>query len=149
MILLILFVLFCKYSLDIFSMYSIPSHPIPSSPINLFPILSYSVPSYPILSHSFLLLPFPLYPTLPHFTLFLSSYVFKCSFIVHFNFHLLSFLSAFFSCWTFPQQPIIYFLIWPFLFLIFTLLTSPFPLSLLPCLIWYLSLFCIKFSSFL
>ena len=109
---------------NISSMYSIPSHPIPSIPINLFPILSYSVPSYPILSHSILLLPFPLYPTLPLSTLFLSSYVFKCSFIVHFDFHLFSFLSPFFSCWAFPQQPIIYFLIWPFLFLIFTLSIS-------------------------
>ena len=123
-------------------MYSIPSHPQSSSPISSIP--TGFVPSYPTLSHLIPSHPITLYSLLfqflSYFTLFLYSYVFKCSFIVYFNFHQLSSLSLSFSCWNFPQQPIIYFLIWPFLFLIFTLLTSPF---LLP----YLFSFDVSLSS--
>ena len=56
-------------------MYSIPSHPIPSIPINLFPILSYSVPSYPILFCSFLFHFIPHCPIPPYFFLLMYSSV--------------------------------------------------------------------------
>ena len=145
MILLILFVLFCKYFLHVF-------HPFPSHPIHSHQPLSHLFLFYPILPHPITLYSSPSFFTLSHTVPFHPISFFSCIqvfFYCSFQLSPVLYLSLFFSCWVFPQQPIIYFLIWPFLFLIFTLLTSPFPLSLLPCLIWYLSLFCIKFSSFL
>ena len=132
------FYLYCFVNIS--SMYSIPSHPIPSIPINLCPIFSYSTPSYPTLSHSILLLPFPLYPTLSHSTLFLSSHVFKCSFIVHFNFHLSSTSHFSSAVESFPNSQS-----FTFLFDHFSSSSSLCPshnlfISLLPLLIWILSL---------